>query len=267
MAATFAHDYESPREAALAYQAAGLAVVPVEPGGKRPLVRWQAYQTTPPTRQEIGRWFQQWPDANVGILTGRVSGLVVLDIDPRHGGEASLEEWRSAGRLLPATAQARTGGGGRHVYFHHPGVAVHNRVALAPGVDFRGDGGLVVAPPSRHPSGGYYQWLAPGEGVARQPSPMPPWLVEIVSGGERGHGHPAAYWRHLVHDGVREGARNDTIASLTGHLLWRDVDLAVITELLLCWNGTRCRPPLGEDEVVRTVESIARTHKHGHRAR
>jgi hypothetical protein len=69
------------------------------------------------------------------------------------------------------------------------------------------------------------------------------------------------YWRKLVADGVTEGERNNTIASLTGHLLWHGVDPDVVLELLLCWNRVRCRPPLPDDEVIRTVDSIARLHQ------
>ncbi|WP_246189466.1 primase alpha helix C-terminal domain-containing protein [Methylacidimicrobium cyclopophantes] len=74
-------------------------------------------------------------------------------------------------------------------------------------------------------------------------------------------GHPLAYWRRLVREGVQEGERNNTIASLTGHLLWHGVDPAVVLDLLLAWNATRCRPPLSEDEVARAVESIVRLHR------
>jgi len=64
-----------------------------------------------------------------------------------------------------------------------------------------------------------------------------------------------------VEEGVEAGARNNTIASLSGHLLWRGVDPPVVMELLLCWNRVRCRPPLPDEEVARTVASITRTHR------
>jgi hypothetical protein len=60
---------------------------------------------------------------------------------------------------------------------------------------------------------------------------------------------------------VPEGERNTTVASLTGHLLWHGVDPEVTMELLLCWNRVRCRPPLTDDEVIRTVLSITRLHR------
>jgi len=73
-------------------------------------------------------------------------------------------------------------------------------------------------------------------------------------------GHPIAYWRRLVCEGVPVGERNNTIASLAGHLLRHGVDAAVVMELLLCWNRTRCRPPLADEEVAAVVTSISRLH-------
>lgn len=147
-------------EAALAYLARGWSVVPIEPRGKRPLVPWRALQTRLPTPEAVGGWFERWPDANVAIVTGRRSGLVVVDVDPRHGGDASLAAFEREHAPLPATVESLTGGGGRHVYFRHPGGRAPNRVGLLPGIDVRGDGGCVVAPPSIHPSGVAYAWRA-----------------------------------------------------------------------------------------------------------
>ena len=73
-------------------------------------------------------------------------------------------------------------------------------------------------------------------------------------------GRPISYWRRLVREGVSEGDRNNTVASLAGHLLRRGADAAVVMELLLCWNRVRCQPPLVDEEVVAVVESIGRLH-------
>jgi hypothetical protein len=84
-------------------------------------------------------------------------------------------------------------------------------------------------------------------------------LKETVDEPAR-RGHPIAHWRRLVSDGVPAGERNNTIASLTGHLLRHGVDSAVVMELLLCWNRVRCRPPLVDEEVAAVVMSISRLH-------
>jgi hypothetical protein len=245
---------------ALAYRRRGWSVVPVEPRGKRPLVRWEAFQKEAASEQQIRDWLRRWPDANLGIVTGAVSGIVVLDVDPRHDGEESLFELTHRHGGLPETPEVLTGGGGRHLYFRHPGQALRNRVAVAAGIDLRGDGGLVVAPPSLHPSAKRYEWEVSHHPDDMAPAAMPEWLLALCRGETRHTGHPLSYWRALAREGVAEGARNNTVASLTGHLLFRGVDPEVALELLLCWNRVRCRPPLDDEEVVQTVDSIARTH-------
>ncbi len=254
-----------PEKAALDYLACGWSVIPLRAGEKRPWVPWQDFQNDRATTREVQRWFRRWPDANVGIVTGVVSGLVVVDVDPAHDGAASLERLERLHGRLPATVEAVSGGGGRHLYFAHPGGHVPNRVALAPGIDLRGDGGMIVMPPSVHPSGARYAWR-PGRGPGEaELEPLPGWLLREARSPSGRAGHPLSYWRRLLAEGVPEGARNSTIASLSGHLLWHGVDPDVVTELLLCWNRERCRPPLSDGEVVRTVQSITRLHDRGER--
>ena len=88
-------------------------------------------------------------------------------------------------------------------------------------------------------------------------------LRDPAAGVERGYrpGHTLAHWRRLVKVGVQKGERNSSIASLAGHLFWRGIDPKVTLDLLLCWNARRCRPPLSEEEVARTVDSIMRRHE------
>lgn len=240
--------------AARRYAARGWSVIPIEPHGKRPLVAWREFQQRVATPDEVAHWATRWPDANVGIVTGRVSGLVVVDVDPRHGGDLALARWQAAHGALPATVEAVTGGGGRHLYFAHPGGTVGNRAGLRPGIDLRGDGGCVVAPPSLHPSGRRYAWVVGRGPDDLAPAPLPPGLLDA-----RADPAPAP-WRERVHDSVPEGRRNDSVASLAGHLLWHGVDAGVVLELLLAWNRSHCRPPLPDAEVAAVVRSIARLH-------
>ncbi|MCX8114682.1 MAG: bifunctional DNA primase/polymerase, partial [Burkholderiaceae bacterium] len=103
--------------AALAYAARGWSPIPIEPRGKRPLVPWLEFQQRIADAEEIAAWFARWPDANVGIVTGRVSGIVVVDVDAQHGGLDSLRALEREHGALPTTVEAITGGGGRHLYF------------------------------------------------------------------------------------------------------------------------------------------------------
>jgi len=246
--------------AALACLARGWSVVPVQPRGKRPLVRWTPFQQSRASRADVEHWFARWPDANLGVVTGAVSGLVVLDVDAGHGGEGSLAALERLHVPLDPTVESRTGGGGRHLYFRHPGTPVGNRVGFREGLDLRGDGGVVVAPPSIHPSGRPYQWRPRHSPDDLAPAPLPHWLLAEGGDASPHPGHSLPHWRALVHDGVGEGARNATLASLTGHLLWHGVDPVVALELMLAWNRQRCRPPLPDDEVADVVASIVRTH-------
>lgn len=170
---------ESPQlAAALAGLKRGWSVVPVVARAKRPIVRWEAFQHRTASEDEARSWFRRWPDANLSVVTGALSGVVVLDVDPRHGGDESLEKLEAVNGALPQTVEAVTGGGGRHLYFAHPGRETRNRVGIEPGLDLRGDGGTIVLPPSIHPSGNPYRWRpghAPDE-IAL--APFPRWLED-----------------------------------------------------------------------------------------
>lgn len=104
----------------------------------------------------IRDWWTRWPEANVGVACGPCSGLVVLDIDPRNGGNDTLDDLVSELGKLPETVEALTGGGGRHLVFRWRGGKV--RGSLGSGVDVLGDGKLIVVEPSLHPSGHRYAW-------------------------------------------------------------------------------------------------------------
>lgn len=252
------------RTAAHAYAARGWSVIPVEPRGKRPIVAWLEFQRRQAEPDEIDAWFRRWPDANVAIVTGHVSGLVVVDVDAGHGGFESLEQLEREPGRLPASVVAVTGGGGRHLYFAHPRESLRNRVGVRPGIDLRAEGGCVVAPPSVHPSGRRYVWEAGHGPDEHRLAKLPSWFLDLLRQPAR-RGHSLEHWRQLLAEGVDEGERNATLASLTGHLLWRGVDPSVSLELLLGWNRLRCRPPLPDEEVARVVQSIARLHERDQR--
>ena len=130
------------------------------------------------TPTDIEFWWDRWPEANVGVVTGWVSALVVVDVDPRNGGDATLAALEAEEGALPATVTSLTGGGGRHLYFAHPTHLVPSR-PLGGGVDLKADGGVIVVPPSLHASGPQYRWR-PGHGPdEHELATMPEWLERL----------------------------------------------------------------------------------------
>jgi hypothetical protein len=241
-------------KAALDYGRLGWSVIPIESCGDRPLLSWQVYQHRRPDPTEIAEWFRRWPDANIAIVTGVVSGLLVVDMDLRHGADATLATWERKYGPIPETVEALTGAGGRHLYFSHPGDMLHNRAGIAPGVDLNGDGGYVVAPPSTHAGGEPYRWVRSPDVCPL--AKLPDWLKEL-SDGEIQSEQPSRNLRLLLREGVADDDRGPAVAYLAGHLLGRGVDPEIAAELLLTWNMARCRPPLEPEKVVRTVEATA----------
>lgn len=177
-------------DAALRYASRGWAVFPVHTmrGDRCSCGHWKAcdspgkHPRTPnglkdaSTAENVLRsWWKQWPDANVAIVTGAVSGLVVIDIDGDVG-RLSLDELVATRGPLPVTLEAQTGGHGRHLLFVHPGEEIRNSAGskLGPCLDVRGDGGYIVAAPSLHKSGRLYEWVDFSADLAE----MPAWLVE-----------------------------------------------------------------------------------------
>lgn len=150
------------KEYALYYSRLGLAVFPLKPGSKQPLTE-HGLKDASKEPQQIESWWSKWPTANIGIATGTVSGgLVVidLDVDKDKGidGRVMLREWEAEHEKLPDnTWLAITGRGGYH-YFYHDTSTVRNRTGIYEGIDIRGDGGYIVAPPSIHPNGNTYEW-------------------------------------------------------------------------------------------------------------
>lgn len=149
-------------------------------------------------RAQVKAWWGRWPDANVGVVTGAVSGVAVVDLDPRHGGEATLERLEEIWGGLPTTLESQSGGGGRHIWFTVTGAPVPSSV-LGEGVELKAERGLIIAPPSRHILGGIYRWRRP----PAEPVLLPDWMRQMA--GNRGRGHRAPAGRPVrTHQEQRE---------------------------------------------------------------
>jgi hypothetical protein len=185
--------------------------------GKHPRTRHGLRDATTDLEQ-ITRWWRRWPHANIGVATGALSGLVVIDIDPQHGGEHSL---RQLHRYCPLPRTAQAGSGiGRHLYYVAEGAVPSSVGRLGPGLDVRSDGSYIVAPPSRHASGRSYRWIISTEiapfprALAARISPPQPSPVDQV---HRPIGNITAYGRAALDAETRavatapDGQRNITL--------------------------------------------------------
>jgi hypothetical protein len=246
-------------EAALSYAARGWAVLPlhsIKDGvctcakadfcsspGKHPTTI-NGVKDASRDAQTVGSWFSSPTPRNVGIATGTHSGVVVLDVDFRHGGESSLRVLEYISGRLPATLTATTGNG-THLYFVHPGHGVPNSAGtLGDGLDIRGDGGFVVAPPSVHVSGRVYSWssdvlLAPlpeslGSKVKKKPARTP------------------EQWVNLLDSPIKNGQRHVRMTEVSGKLL-RVFDVDTALAFARAVNDSRCVPPLPDDELENLV--------------
>ncbi len=130
------------------------SVIPVR-GDKRPLIKWEQYQKERATEKQIKDWFQKWPDAMIGIVTGSISGLSVIDIDTEEG-------FKEIDKLIPDSIlmpTSQTPKGGKHLYFQSPEKIISNNSRIIPGCDFRGEGGYIIAPPSVNANKKHYKWV------------------------------------------------------------------------------------------------------------
>jgi KaiC/GvpD/RAD55 family RecA-like ATPase len=248
--------------AALYYASRGWRVFPITPRQKAPplLNDWQHLASADAAK--VKEWWRQFPEANIGIACGKESNLVVLDIDTDKGGAESFMAMQVEHDRIPDSIEALTGGGGRHILFAHPGPRIPNSASkLGPGLDIRGDGGYIVAPPSVHPSGNRYEWEPSCKPSQTVLADMPEWMVKdlaekplnitVVDGNGRKLAPP-------VGEKINGGTRNATLTSLGGSMRRRGMDTDAIYAALWAENQNKCDPPLSADEVMNIAKSVGR---------
>ncbi|KKL85475.1 hypothetical protein LCGC14_1954310, partial [marine sediment metagenome] len=235
-------------EAALAYLDRGWSVIPCVPRGKKPLIEWGGDDNRLPTRKQVRSWWEKWPNANIAIVTGAISGIVVADVDVDRG--AKPED--VAGRT-PTGFVVQTGGGGWHFYYAYPpGLdRIPNKVG-SDGIDIRADGGYVIAPPSIHASGELYSSVKEGD-LALCPS----WITSPVKpDDDSGSSEPG--WISRLLKGIDRGGRNDACAKLAGYYAGKRIPKDITLEMMFQWNKNN-KPPLPRHEISTTVNSVFKT--------
>jgi putative DNA primase/helicase len=229
------------RGEAAEYRRRGWAPIPIKPRSKEPnLLELRPYLTRKATEEELDAW--RW--SGVGIVTGPLSGVLVLDVDGAEG-EAEL---RKHGH--PVTPMVRTAHGGLHLYFRHPEHHVRTGIRVAPGLDVKASRGYVVAPPSIGENGKPYEWIVRPEEADLADTPR--WLLDLLE-RDRPKG-PAG----PVGKRIPPGKRNDALASLAGTMRRRGMGEAEILGALKVTNERRCEPPLKAEEVERIAASVSR---------
>jgi bifunctional DNA primase/polymerase-like protein len=246
--------------AAIALGARGLRVFPCWPRRKEPAVK-DNLRLAAVDETVIRRFWGEEGRYNVAVATGRASGIWILDIDAEDGGERTLRELEATHGELPKTVEVITGAG-RHLYWKWPdGIEIRNAQSRddLPGVDWRGEGGYCLAPPSIHPTGRAYAWSVDS---ASEFADAPAWLISIVterSARQSGTVAPAlpSGWEALLereHEGSHRAA---AVTRCFGYLARKYCDPAVAAAFVDFFNQVKCKPPLDHDEVVRICRDIA----------
>lgn len=285
--------------AALVYQARGWSVIPlsspranydyagglnVPPGkeGKAPLVPWQVYQTRRASELAVREWWADYPSANVGVILGRISGMIAIDIDDSYG----LRVWMDiAGEAWCDAPAFRTGGGGaRFLYAWDPAAPLRPATIATGGrpLSVLADGSYTVMPPSLHATGGTYLWLDPGEAMPGTLPPPPEGLLDALEakegrmrrrGGDRVSTPPLSggltserQYRRAVGlaksyppavQGQRGRVTTFVLACMLQHGLGLSEDDAF--QVLATHYNPRCVPPWPEGQLRERVRSARNT--------
>jgi len=250
----------------------GLPVFRVAPGAKKPaFIGWQQEATANATT--VSTWRQSLVHWNIGVPTGSPSGLIVIDIDVKNRapGLATWSGLIATYGPIPKTWEVETPSGGKHVYFRAPAaVPIRNSsgTRLGPGIDVRGNGGFVVAPPSQALAGNY-RWISPPWSCPV--ASMPPWLVRLLTQPRQPSStapsqapprastavprlRAEARWKLKP---IPQGSRNDSLHRRGSALRRYGCGQVLIEQVLRDVNAKACAPPLLDREVAEVAMSCA----------
>ncbi len=237
---------------ALAYAKKGLAVFPLRPKGKQPLTQNGCKDASIDLKQ-INAWWDKHPDANIGIATGYISGglfAIDLDVDEDKGinGYETLKHWERENGTFPDSWLSITGRGGYH-FLYWSLEHVGNRVNILEGIDIRGEGGYIVAPPSIHPNGKRYEWEQSPEEFPLMEAPDI--ILEFLNQKEEYQS-----FKSLIV--IMDGERNSTLFKLASSLQAKGLDEESILAAVMKENEKKCQPPLSDKEIQTLVKSAFR---------
>ena len=247
-------------QAALDYAARGFAVFPVNQRNKKPHTPHGCLDAkTDPGA--IRFWWTKWKDAAIGIATGSVSGgLIVVDLDEDDDkgldGYQALKTWEKDHGEFPDTWRSVTGRGGYHIFFRSKKI-YHNRAGVLDGVDVRGEGGYVIAPPSLHPNGRRYEWeISPDEEHLAEVTKS---VDELLTYGDAQDGEFGQ--RFELPNQIATGTRNDTLFKYACSLQSKGVPNDAIVDYVRMANKMRCDDPLEDEDIDQIISSALRYEK------
>ena len=231
------------KEAAKKYIKRGWSVIPVF--GKIPAENWKEYQGRIVNENTIDLWWDKYPNANVGIVTGKISGITVIDVDSEKGGDESLKTIQ-----FPITEAVKTPHGWHFYFKYNPDYP--QGVGILPGIDIRNDGGYVVGPPSTN-AGLNYEWRI-DEDIVELPK------FETIFRGKIKQNLEAknpAWVEELLKGGQKEPGRNQAATRLAGHYRTKNIGNTEAFEILKGF-ADKCIPPMDLNELWVTIQSVYR---------
>ena len=253
---------------AIAYLEKGYHVIPIR-HNKRPFIKWERYEKEIPMQDELEDWWARWPDANIGIITGEITNLVVIDADGEIGIKA-MQEY--APDLKPFTLSPH----GLHYWFaFHPSLTTKAKVI--DGIDVRADGGYIIAPPGHNENGGTYR---KGDGLKYDLIPSALYnvlksnsntlsyldyhIASIMPNGnatgslKTTQNNPESYRTPQI---FVKGTRDEDLFRLANHLIKGGMDIPTACNYLI-FCAQHCNPPFPENELKIKIESaIKRAEK------
>ena len=224
-------------------------VIPVNPQDKKPLIKWLEFQNRKATKEEIESWWGKWPNAMIGGVTGKISGDFVIDIDGPQGDEA-LIDYIPDTLLVPTSKTPR---GGKHLHFENPEEELTVRAGIFPHVDYRGEHGYIVMPPSKNSEGKQYLWL---EGLSLSDLPRPqlpqPLLIYIKE-------FASSLYRESdevtqSHKMFKKGTRDDDLFHIANQLSISKTPQWQIQQVLEIL-ARNCNPPFPLKEIQTKIQS------------
>lgn len=238
-------------EWALYYQKQGLSIIPVRE--KLPLIKWKEFQERCASEDEIKRWWTEWPDADIGMVTGKASKRLVLDVDGREG--ATFCSGKGVDSIKSPKVKTKKG---YQIHFSLPNLQEKTTLAgLQKEVDTRGEGGYVKLPPSSFSDkSGRYEWI---EDFNTPLAPCPDWLIELFKRNSESPNNNSQTanienkesWLEDILDGVGEGERHQALIKLAGYY-YNCMNPDVAAQHLREWNKKN-HPPYKDKELEEQI--------------